>query len=126
MDRFGRHQVRSHSWQQAHEVFETDEQTPDLVTVGRFRHDGEEATLSVSARDCVGCGVCLARCQARVFEMCNDKSFISTNRLQGCVLCRECVTCCPLGAIRLQTTPVDTPVTARSDGDGNGHGEARE
>jgi len=103
IDRGGRHQVRSHSWQQAHQVSEVDEQTPDLVTVATFNDDGSRITLSVNARDCVGCGVCLARCQPKVFEMCNDKSYISVRRLAACVLCRECVTYCPLGAIRIET-----------------------
>ncbi len=120
MDRFGRHQVRSHSWQQAHEVFETDEQTPDLVTAAAFRRDGQDVTLSVSVRECVGCGMCLARCPGGVFEMCNDKSFISRDRLGGCGLCGECVGSCPLGAIRVTATPVEQPVSAKTDGDGNG------
>ena len=124
MDRFGRHQVRSHSWQQAHEVFETDEQTPDLVSVGSFQGDGRQVTLSVSTRDCVGCGVCLARCEAGVFQMCNDTSYISTSRLGACVLCRECVTYCPLGAIRLETSPAEAPVSAGAGGDGDGEADA--
>ena len=118
MDRFGRHQVRSHSWQQAHEVFETDEQTPDLVTAATFRHDGEDVALSVSVRDCVGCGMCLARCPAGVFEMCNDKSFISRDRLRDCGLCGACVTSCPLGAIRMAAMPAEQPVSAGADGEG--------
>ena len=107
MDRGGRHQIRSHSWQQAHEVFETDEQTPDLVTVGTFNDDGRRITLSVNTRDCLGCGVCLARCQPKVFQMCNDKSYISIRRLAACVLCRECVTYCPIGAIQINVEPGD-------------------
>jgi GH15 family glucan-1,4-alpha-glucosidase/ferredoxin len=102
MDRRGRHQIRSHSWQEAHQVCETDEHTPDLVTVGTFNDDGRKITLSVNARDCVGCGVCLARCQPKIFEMCNDKSFISVSRLASCVLCRECEANCPIRVIRLE------------------------
>jgi len=130
IDRFGRHQVRSHSWQQAHEVSETDEQTPDLVAVGSFQSDGRQITLSVSTRDCVGCGVCLARCEAGVFQMCNDKSYVSTGRLGSCVLCRECVTYCPVGAIHIEATPADVAVSTGADaigggGDAGGDGEGR-
>lgn len=109
MDRGGRHQIRSHSWQQAHEVSETDEQTPDLVTVATFNDDERRITLSVNTRDCLGCGVCLARCQPKVFQMCNDKSYISIRRLAACVLCRECVTYCPIGAIQIETEPAENP-----------------
>ncbi len=107
MDRGGRYQIRSHSWQEAHQVSEVDEQTPDLVTVGTFNDDGRRVTLSVNARECVGCGVCLARCQPKIFEMCNDKSFISVRRLAACVLCRECETYCPIRAVRLDAEPVE-------------------
>ena len=111
-DRGGRHQIRSHSWQQAHEVFETDEQTPDLVSVGTFNDSGRRVTLSVNTRDCLGCGVCLARCQPKVFEMCNDKSYINVRRLGTCVLCRECVTYCPIGAIHVE---IDTAADTAAD-----------
>jgi len=105
MGRRGRHQIRSHSWQQAHEVSEVDEQTPDMATVGTFTDDGRRITLSINERDCVGCGVCLARCQPKIFEMCNDKSFISTSRIASCTLCRECETYCPIRVIRLEVVP---------------------
>jgi len=118
MDRFGRRQVRSHSWQQAHEVFEPDEQPPDLVSEASFETDGRRVTLSVSTRDCVGCGVCQARCEVGVFRICNDKSYLSTRRLQDCVLCRECATYCPLGAIRLHATPAEMPVSAEAGAGG--------
>ncbi|MBL7140870.1 MAG: glycoside hydrolase family 15 protein [Planctomycetes bacterium] len=107
LDRFGRHQVRSHSWQEAHEVFEIDEQTPDLAAVASFRNNGQCVTVSVNTRDCVGCGVCLARCQPKIFQMCNDKSYINVSRLDTCVLCRECVTYCPIGAIHFEAAPTE-------------------
>jgi len=105
MDRGGRHQIRSHSWMEAHQVSEADEQTPDLVTVGTFNDNGRRVTLSVNNRDCVGCGVCLARCQPKIFEMCNDKSLISVRRLAACTLCRECQTYCPIGVIQVNVEP---------------------
>lgn len=101
MDRRGRHQIRSHSWIQAHEVSEADEQTPDLVAVGTFRDDGRSVSLSVNTRECVGCGVCVARCQPKIFQMCNDKSLIDVRRLGTCTLCRECETYCPIRVIEL-------------------------
>jgi oligosaccharide amylase len=107
MDRGGRHQIRSHSWLEAHEVSEVDEQTPDLVSIGRFTDDGRQVTLSVNTRDCIGCGMCLARCQPRIFEMCNDKSLIRVQRLAACTLCRECEVCCPVRVIRLDVDGAD-------------------
>ena len=114
MDRSGRHQIRSHSWQQAHEVNEFDEHTPDLVTIGTFNDDSRRVTVSVNTRDCVGCGVCLARCQPKIFEMCNDKSFLSVRRLASCVLCRECETYCPIRAIHVDVEPQEKPAEAKA------------
>ncbi len=101
MDREGRHQIRSHSWIQAHEVSDLDEQTPDLVAVGTFRDDGRKVSLAVNVRDCVGCGVCIARCQPKIFQMCNDKSLIDVRRLGTCTLCGECEQYCPIRVITL-------------------------
>ena len=116
MDRHGRHQVRSRSWIQAHEVSEVDEQTPDLVTVGTFQDDGRRVTLSINTRDCVGCGVCQARCQPKIFEMCNDKSFISVHRLAACLVCRECETYCPVRVITVGVEPVDAAAAGAPSG----------
>jgi Fe-S-cluster-containing hydrogenase component 2 len=55
----------------------------------------------------VGCGVCLARCQPKIFELCNDKSYISVRRLAACVLCRECETYCPIGIVHLNVEAAD-------------------
>jgi len=114
MGRRGRHQIRNHSWLQAHEVSEMDEESPDLEVVGTFARDGQKVTISVDSRDCVGCGVCLARCRANVFEMCNDKSYISLERLAHCTLCRDCETYCPLRAIHLTIEPVEKVEQTRS------------
>lgn len=115
MDRRGRHQIRSHSWQEAHQVTERDEQTPDLVTMGAFNDDGRRVALSINSRDCIGCGVCVARCQPRIFEMCNDKSFINVRRLAACTLCRECVENCPVNVIRLDVEPGAKPDDETAD-----------
>jgi Fe-S-cluster-containing hydrogenase component 2 len=60
----------------------------------------------------VGCGVCLARCQPKIFEMCNDKSFISIRRLAACTLCRECQTYCPIGVIQVNVENAGQPAGA--------------
>ena len=101
MDRQSRREVRSHSWVKAHEVSEADEQTPDLVTVGAFQKDGQQVTLTLDTRDCVGCGVCVARCPSKIFELCDDKSFMSVRRLADCTLCKECEICCPVRVIHV-------------------------
>ncbi len=116
MDRGGRHQIRSHSWLQAHEVSEEDEQTADLVPVATFTDDGHRVTLAVNTRDCVGCGVCIARCQAKIFQICNDKSFVSLSRLAACTLCRECETCCPIRIITVHVEPTkESPAPTPTD-----------
>ena len=76
--------------------------------------NGRRVNLSVNARDCVGCGVCLARCQPKIFEMCNDKSFISVRRLAACTLCRECETHCPIQVVHLSVGPVEKAAAGES------------
>ncbi len=115
MDRAGRHQIRSHSWIGAHEVSEKDEQTPDLVAVGMFPDDGRRVTVSVNTRDCVGCGVCVAKCRPKIFEMCNDKSYLNLQRLATCTLCRECEIHCPIRVISVTVEPVDAAPAAEAE-----------
>ena len=112
MDRRGRHEVRSHSWLQAHEVSERDEPQADLASVGSFTDNGRTVTISINTRDCVGCGVCVARCQPKIFEISNDKCLISVERLGSCLLCRECETYCPIRVISLSVTPVGEAANA--------------
>jgi NAD-dependent dihydropyrimidine dehydrogenase PreA subunit len=58
-------------------------------------------TLTLDTRDCVGCGVCVARCPSKIFELCNDKSFMSVRRLADCTLCKECEIFCPVRVIHM-------------------------
>jgi len=102
MDRGGRHQIRGQGWCEGHEVSEADEVSPDLAPVGRFTRDDHPVAISINTRDCIGCGMCLARCEPKIFEMCNDKSFLNLQRLPACTLCRECETSCPVCVIRIE------------------------
>ena len=47
--------------------------------------------------------------------MCNDKSYINVRRLATCVLCRECVTYCPIGAIHVEIETAPDTAEAHAD-----------
>jgi GH15 family glucan-1,4-alpha-glucosidase/ferredoxin len=116
MDRHGRHETRSHSWLQAHEVSEQDEPGPDLAPVASFQDNGRLVTLSVNTRECVGCGVCVARCEPKVFEIANDKCFINRTHVGSCLLCGECEKFCPMRVISVSVAPAEgaAPASAAS------------
>jgi NAD-dependent dihydropyrimidine dehydrogenase PreA subunit len=61
---------------------------------------------------CVGCGVCLDRCQMQAITEENDKVSLNTDRCIGCGLC---VSTCPTGALSLVRKPEsalkDVPAT---------------
>jgi ferredoxin len=57
----------------------------------------------VEADECLGCGVCLDRCQMNALSL-NDEGLSQVN-LDRCIGCGLCVTTCPSGAMKL--TPKD-------------------
>jgi ferredoxin len=56
----------------------------------------------VDADACVGCGVCVDRCQVRAVRLEDGLAVVDRERCIGCGLC---VTGCPAGAARLQRKP---------------------
>lgn len=68
---------------------------PAEVVVSSFvaKHDSEA---------CVGCGVCLDRCQMQAITEENDKVSLNADRCIGCGLC---VSTCPTGALSLARKP---------------------
>ncbi|MDF1515356.1 MAG: 4Fe-4S binding protein, partial [Anaerolineae bacterium] len=56
----------------------------------------------VDAEDCVGCGVCVDRCQMRAVSVIDGKAVVDYDRCIGCGLC---VSTCPAGAMSLERKP---------------------
>jgi len=52
----------------------------------------------LSEEDCIGCSVCISRCQMEAINITNKKAAIDLDRCIGCGLC---VTTCPTKAIKL-------------------------
>ena len=59
---------------------------------------------NVDVEACVGCGVCLKRCQMQALSMDDEKVVIDYDRCIGCGLC---VSTCPTGALALDRKPKD-------------------
>jgi Na+-translocating ferredoxin:NAD+ oxidoreductase RNF subunit RnfB len=55
---------------------------------------------AVTGDDCLGCGVCLDRCQMQALSL-NDEGLARVNP-DRCIGCGLCVTTCPSGAMKLQ------------------------
>lgn len=53
---------------------------------------------------CVGCGVCVGRCQMKAVTVVDGKVLINDGRCIGCGLC---VSTCPTGALTLERKPAD-------------------
>ena len=58
-------------------------------------------TLKFDVDKCVGCGLCVAVCPHRVFEMREDKAAITDKDL--CMECGACSLNCPVEAIELKS-----------------------
>ena len=65
----------------------------------------------IDSNECLGCGVCIKRCQVHAIS---EQNGISVVDLKRCIGCGLCVTGCPNGAAKLQRKPkgkiVDPPV----------------
>jgi oligosaccharide amylase len=64
------------------------------------------ATLSIDTRDCIGCEVCVARCDRGVLKMLDGKALIDLTQINNCDLDGECVKVCPTDVVSLAVQPV--------------------
>jgi ferredoxin len=64
--------------------------------------------------ECVGCGVCVDRCQVKAVSMENGRASVDRRRCIGCGLC---TTKCPSGAARLIRKPENEIVHPPADFD---------
>jgi len=79
--------------------------TPRTDNVVMFEHEGQEVTLAIDTRECLGCGMCTINCRHNVIVIADDKAAIDVNNLCQCNLCRECIICCPVKAIEITCRP---------------------
>ena len=56
----------------------------------------------INSDNCVGCEICVSRCQAHAISMIEKVAVVDRKRCIGCGLC---VTGCPNGAVKLQLKP---------------------
>ena len=61
---------------------------------------------------CVGCGICIDRCQVKAIT---EEQGVSVVNLEECIGCGLCVTGCPNGAARLQKKPEEEIVHPPED-----------
>jgi Na+-translocating ferredoxin:NAD+ oxidoreductase subunit B len=59
--------------------------------------------ITVDAGECIGCGVCMDRCQMEAFRM-GDRDVAEAD-LSRCIGCGLCVTTCPTGCLSLSRKP---------------------
>jgi ferredoxin len=69
----------------------------------------------IDPNECLGCGICIKRCQVHAIS---EQNGIAVVDLKRCIGCGLCVTGCPNGAAKLQRKPqdkmVDPPVDFRT------------
>jgi ferredoxin len=64
-----------------------------------------QASLSIDTRDCIGCEMCVARCERNVLTMIDGKALIDLTQLNKCDLDGECVEVCPTDVVSLVVQP---------------------
>ena len=103
--------------------FEQDDVRETTSPVGNFTREDRgqyrQATLAIDTRDCIGCEVCVARCDKGVLKMVDGKALVDLRRLNDCDLDGECVDVCPTNVVTLNVINVAppaelTPAEARS------------
>jgi glucoamylase len=66
-----------------------------------------KATLTIDLRDCIGCDVCVARCDKGVLRMVDGKALVDLRRLDDCDLDGTCVKVCPTNVVSLKIVPAE-------------------
>ncbi|MDK1030665.1 MAG: glycoside hydrolase family 15 protein [Planctomycetia bacterium] len=103
LDRRDREQARSVKGEDVRSIFFPHQSNKsDLVSSATVSNNGRQVTVSIDAHNCVGCGICILRCQSSVLQMHNDKAMISLERLPHCTLCRLCEEACAVNTIRIE------------------------
>jgi NAD-dependent dihydropyrimidine dehydrogenase PreA subunit len=64
-----------------------------------FRHLPGVTTLSLTPKDCIGCGMCDVVCPHGVMRIQNGKALLSDR--DGCMECGACARNCPTAAIHV-------------------------
>jgi ferredoxin len=96
--------------------FEQDDAREHASPIGNFTRedalDGvcKQVSLAIDTRDCIGCEVCVARCDKGVLKMIEGKALIDLRNLNDCDLDGECVDVCPTSVVTLNVIPVEPPV----------------
>jgi oligosaccharide amylase len=107
--------------------FENAKDRETLSPAGKFvtadRETGRQvlAKLSIDTADCIGCGMCIAKCPNNVLKQVDGKAMIDLQKLDHCDLNGECVRTCPTKVVKIETRDLDEtgPVLAGETGRGN-------
>ncbi|HQY88643.1 MAG TPA: glycoside hydrolase family 15 protein, partial [Tepidisphaeraceae bacterium] len=66
-----------------------------------------QALLQIDQNECVGCGMCIAKCPSKVLKQVDGKAMIDLTMVNQCDTNAECVRTCPTGAVKLDTKPIE-------------------
>lgn len=79
-----------------------------FVTTLKSEDRRVQATLAIDTLDCIGCGMCIAKCPNNVLKQVDGKAMIDLQRLHDCDLNGECVRTCPTQVVQLRIEPLDS------------------
>jgi GH15 family glucan-1,4-alpha-glucosidase/ferredoxin len=65
------------------------------------------ANLSINTVDCIGCGMCVAKCPQKVLRQVDGKAMIDLTNLDRCDINGECVRTCPTQVVKIEARPVE-------------------
>ena len=60
-----------------------------------------QATLSINTLDCIGCGMCISKCEQNVLRQVDGKAMVDLQNLHRCDLNGACVETCPTKVVKL-------------------------
>ena len=82
--------------------FATDE-CCDGYTAGMGIEDAEgRLSVVIEPDDCIGCEICVNKCEPRILEMVNGKAMIKVDMFSKCTACRHCEDFCPTDVITVE------------------------
>ncbi|NUO07232.1 MAG: glycoside hydrolase family 15 protein [Candidatus Brocadia sp.] len=100
-DRAGRRQVKKHSPMYSGVI--SDQEHIQYLDRIKVKKDGEYITVGIDRNQCVGCGICVENTKG-VIDVIDDKAKIIAERAAGWDVEPGFEKCCPLGAIKVETS----------------------
>ena len=83
-------------------------EAPDVAFAASFDTADQRITVSIDPADCIGCQMCVFKCQPNVLKMVEGRAMVDLNHLADCSRCGDCVEFCPTDVVQVAETPLES------------------